>query len=358
MFSPTIVPAIGKYTGSAGDAQGQGSAIRSTCNPHSKIASAAEHPEIKLEQLADAGAESNAAPPRLVRWVAGIRASVHTKLLAAFLVVTLLFIAMALVSLQTIVNTTRQSQLARRGARAGQPGPSRASTRWPGRCTYTDLALLSQDEVAIAKILRENNRFNDLLAKLEAAGTADRGSGRADPIVAGRGDGGRGRHGQRDPRRQARRRRPASCCAARSGSTSEITDARGPTRRGAAGPNDAAARQRHRRQPQVADPDQRVRGDRGGARAALRFRDLLVLHPSGARGAGASWTRWRRAISAGRISVPNRDEFGVLADRMNHMSQELQRFDTEQRVAAAELVRLNRATGADRARRSPSFSPT
>ena len=40
---------------------------------------------------------------------------------------------------------------------------------------FTDLALLSQDEVAIAKILRENNQFNDRLAKLEAAGTADPG---------------------------------------------------------------------------------------------------------------------------------------------------------------------------------------
>jgi signal transduction histidine kinase len=43
----------------------------------------------------------------------------------------------------------------------------------------------------------------------------------------------------------------------------------------------------------------------------------------------------------GRISVPNRDELGVLADRMNHMSEELQRFDKEQRLAAAELGRLN-----------------
>ena len=43
----------------------------------------------------------------------------------------------------------------------------------------------------------------------------------------------------------------------------------------------------------------------------------------------------------GRISVPNRDEFGVLADRMNHMSRELHRFDMEQRHAAAELLRLN-----------------
>src|SRR5207253_9025482 len=42
-----------------------------------------------------------------------------------------------------------------------------------------------------------------------------------------------------------------------------------------------------------------------------------------------------------RISVPNRDEFGVLADRINHMSGELQRFDREQQLAAAELGHLN-----------------
>ncbi len=43
----------------------------------------------------------------------------------------------------------------------------------------------------------------------------------------------------------------------------------------------------------------------------------------------------------GHIQVPNRDEFGTLAERMNHMSQELHRFDAEQRRAAAELGRLN-----------------
>jgi signal transduction histidine kinase len=43
----------------------------------------------------------------------------------------------------------------------------------------------------------------------------------------------------------------------------------------------------------------------------------------------------------GHIRVPNRDEFGTLADRMNHMSQELHRFDAEQRRAATELGRLN-----------------
>jgi hypothetical protein len=37
-----------------------------------------------------------------VRWVAGIRASVHVKLLGAFMLVALLLIAMGAMSLQTI----------------------------------------------------------------------------------------------------------------------------------------------------------------------------------------------------------------------------------------------------------------
>jgi signal transduction histidine kinase len=41
------------------------------------------------------------------------------------------------------------------------------------------------------------------------------------------------------------------------------------------------------------------------------------------------------------ISVPNRDEFGVLADRMNQMSRELHSLYENQRAAAQELQRLN-----------------
>jgi signal transduction histidine kinase len=43
----------------------------------------------------------------------------------------------------------------------------------------------------------------------------------------------------------------------------------------------------------------------------------------------------------GRIDVRNGDEFGALAEQMNFMSRELQRLDTIQRDAAAELVSLN-----------------
>src|SRR5919197_2298118 len=47
----------------------------------------------------------------LVRWVAGIQASVHAKLLGGYLLVVLLFIAMGALSLQTIARMSHQSQL-------------------------------------------------------------------------------------------------------------------------------------------------------------------------------------------------------------------------------------------------------
>jgi signal transduction histidine kinase len=41
------------------------------------------------------------------------------------------------------------------------------------------------------------------------------------------------------------------------------------------------------------------------------------------------------------IDVPNRDELGALATRMNQMSQELYRLYTDQRQAAQQLQTLN-----------------
>ena len=38
---------------------------------------------------------------------------------------------------------------------------------------YTAMALVRQDEAAVAQILRENNRFNDMLARIEGAAPPD-----------------------------------------------------------------------------------------------------------------------------------------------------------------------------------------
>jgi len=46
----------------------------------------------------------------LVGWVGNIRASVHTKLMSAFVIVTVLFIAMAGFGVRTVLDTARQSR--------------------------------------------------------------------------------------------------------------------------------------------------------------------------------------------------------------------------------------------------------
>ena len=299
--------------------------------------SSSTHPEIAIETLAEL--VQRRTPLRLlVRWVAGLRASVHTKLLAAFLIVTALFIGMALVSLQTIVNATQQSRQlddAHELVSLAQQSEHALAMQMH----YTDRALLSQDEAAISMILRENNRFNDRLAKLETAGTADRtlveqirtSQDEAMAVVADMAnairDGKLGAVTGELLRRQERL-------------DTEIT-----TRVG------------------VLVSAQQSRMARLRDSVAAANKRSLVLTTAFAItavvfalfcGFVISWSfilPVREAqgfldhVASGdfgaRISVPNRDEFGVLAERMNYMAGELERFDAEQRRAAAELGRLN-----------------
>jgi signal transduction histidine kinase len=274
----------------------------------------------------------------LVRWVAGIRASVHTKLLAAFLIVTLLFIVMALVSLQTIVSATHQSQLLDEAHELVSLA-QQSEHALARQMHYTDLALLSQDEVAISKILRENNRFNDMLAKVEAAGTAD--------------------HGLVEEIRSSQDEAMAVVAdmanAIRDGKLGSVTGAL--LHRQEQLDNEITTRVGRL----VAAQQDRMARLRDSVTAANR-RSLILTSAFAVSavifallcGFVISWSfilPVREALGfldkvaagsfGGRISVPNRDEFGALAERMNHMSQELQRFDTEQRRAAAELGSLN-----------------
>jgi signal transduction histidine kinase len=296
-----------------------------------------EVPEIKIEQLAEL-VQSRTPLRLLVRWVAGIRASVHTKLLAAFLIVTAVFIAMALVSLQTIVNATHQSQLLDEAHELVSLA-QQSEQALARQMHFTDLALLSQDEVAIGKILRENNRFNDRLAKVEAAGTAE-------PALVER---------IRTTQDEA---------------MAVVADIANAIRDGKLGTATGTLLHRQERLDGEITAEvgrlvaaQQDRMDRLRESVTATNRRSLIL--TSAFGVSAvifallcgfviSWSfilpvreaqDFLAKVAAGRfgghIRVPNRDEFGMLADRMNHMSQELHRFDTEQRRAATELGRLN-----------------
>jgi signal transduction histidine kinase len=104
----------------------------------------------------------------LVRSVARIHASVHTKLLGAFLLVALLFILTGAVSLQVVRGMSSQTRLLDE-AHTRVDASRRMEHALTMQMNFTAMALLLRDEATIASILRENNRFNDTLARIEAA---------------------------------------------------------------------------------------------------------------------------------------------------------------------------------------------
>ena len=275
----------------------------------------------------------------LVRLVARVRASVHTKLLGAFLVITLLFIVMAVVSFETLVKATRDSRLLDE-AHARVDWSRQIEHALAKQLHYTDLALLAQDEVAISKILRENNRFNNTLASLDAVATAE----------------------QKELIEQIRLSQDEAMAV--------IADLANAIRDGKLGSFTGALRQRQERLDEeitgrvgrlVAAQENRMTGLRKSVSDANR-RSLILTTAFAVTAIALAWLcgfviSWsfifplREAQAfldqvaagnfGGRIDVLNRDEFGVLAGRLNHMSQELHRLDVERRRAAAELGRLN-----------------
>src|ERR671935_598816 len=104
----------------------------------------------------------------LVRWVARIQASVHAKLLGGFLLVTLLFITMGALSLQTITRMSRQSQLLHQ-VHERVDSSRQIEHALAMQMNFIAMALLLKDENTIANFLRENNRFNSMLARLAEA---------------------------------------------------------------------------------------------------------------------------------------------------------------------------------------------
>jgi len=275
----------------------------------------------------------------LVRKVAAIKASVHKKLLASFLLITLLFIGMGAMSLQTITKMSSQSQLldeAHERVHSSQEIQHALALQM----NFTAMALLLREEAIIEKILRENNRFSNVLARLEKAG-------------------------QPEELQLIQRIR-----AAQQEALTTVADIANLVRDGRV--DDAMRLQLSKEYPLYLQIEglvnqlvqrEREKMDSLRASVAAANRNTLILMAISAGalillalllGFVTSWSfilpvqeahgflsEVAKGNFAATIDVPNRDEFGALADRMNHMSRDLQRLYESQRRASQELQKLN-----------------
>ena len=275
----------------------------------------------------------------LVRWVAGIPASVHAKLLCAFLLITLLFIAMGAMSLQTITKMSRQSRLLDQGHERVD-WSHQIQHALAMQSHFTALALLLRDEATIASILRENNQFNNTLAQIEEAAPLE----------------------EREIIQRIR--------AAQNEALITVADIANLVRDNKL--DDARTLHLSKQEPlylhieglvnQVVSIEQDRMGKLRSSVAAENRRALVLT--GGFVGSSIllalllgfviSWSfilpvreahGFLKKVAEGNfdttIVVPNRDEFGDLADRMNQMSRELRRLYEHERAAAKELQALN-----------------
>jgi signal transduction histidine kinase len=275
----------------------------------------------------------------LVRAVARIRTSVQRKLLAAFLLITLLFLLMGAFSVQTIRRMSQHTDWLddahQRVAASHQLQHSLAM-----QMHLTGMALLVREETALANILRENNRFNDTLVVLEEAAP------------------------------DAERQLIQKIRTAQEEAMTLVADIANLVRDGKI---DAATRlQLTREDPLYRSIDALVglvvqhENDRMAAlRASIEAANRRSLIVMGAfaiasvtlalvggfviswafilpvRAAEAFLSDVAAGTLTGVVEIPNRDEFGALATRLNETTRELARLDAEQRQAADVLRSLN-----------------
>jgi signal transduction histidine kinase len=274
-----------------------------------------------------------------VGWVARVPASVHTKLLVAFLVISVLFIAMAGVSLRTIVRTGDQS-LMMHEAHERVEWSQQIDHALARQMHFTALALLVRDEASVARILRENNRFNSTLARLEEVGTAEERElighirARQDDVMNAVADIANAIRDGRLEQAQAdllgRQERAYQEIEALVGSLVQLKN------------------------NQMLEMKQSVEDSNNRSVVLTACFAALSIILALVCGFVISWScilplrraqEFLGAVGAGdfgaTITVPNRDEFGAQAARMNRMSSELGRLVEEQRRAAAELRELN-----------------
>jgi len=275
----------------------------------------------------------------LVRWVAGIPVSVHAKLLYAFLLVTLLFIAMGAMSLQTIAKMSRQS-------RSLDQGHERVD--WSRQIQhalalqthFTAMALLLRDEATIASILRENNEFNNMLAKIEEAAPLEEReliqrirSAQNEALVTVADIANLVRDQKLDEARTLHVSKQEALHGQIRGLVNQVVG--------------IEQDRMNKLRLSVAAENHRALVLTGGFIGSSILLALLL-------GFVISWSfilpvreahGFLKKVAEGNfnttITVPNRDEFGVLADRMNQMSRELKRLYEHERETTKELQALN-----------------
>src|SRR2546425_4700936 len=275
----------------------------------------------------------------LVRAVARVRASVHVKLLAAFLLITLLFIAMGVVSLQTVASAARQTRLLDQAhERVGWSRQIEHALAM--QMHFTAMALLARDDDTVGRILRENNRFNDTLARLETAAPPEERAliqairGAQEDAMATVADIANALRDRRlDDAMTALRTRQEPTYQKIEGLVGSLVAAE-ETRMASLRDSISAARARSLRLMAGFAVAAVVVALIGGFVISWSF--ILPV-----REAHVFLSEVAEGRFGGTIVVPNRDEFGALAERMNWMSHELHRLDDEQRGAAETLRGLN-----------------
>ena len=275
----------------------------------------------------------------LVRWVAGIKVSVHAKLVTGFLLVTLLFMAMGWFSLQAITSMSEQTTLLDQAHKRVE-WSRQIQHALALQMNFTAMALLVRDEETVEKILRENNRFNNILALIAEAAVPEEQDviqrirvAQGDALTAVADIANLLRDGKTDEAMRLQLSKGYPLYEQIAGLVDQIVIAEQSKMTGLRASVTAATQKTQRLMA-------------GFVISSILLALLL--------GFVISWSfilpvreahRFVTEIAKGNfqatIDVPNRDEFGVLADRMNHMSLELHDLYEKQRTAAEELQTLN-----------------
>jgi signal transduction histidine kinase len=275
----------------------------------------------------------------LVRWVAGLQISVHAKLLGAFLLVIVLFIAMGALSLQTIARMSRQSQLLHQ-AHERVDSSRQIEHALAMQMNFIAMALLLKNEDTIANFLRENNRFNNMLARLEDAAPPEeeqmiqRIRTAQDEILTTVADiANLIRDGKVDEAMMLQLTSGFPQYQQIEGLVNQVVKAE---------------------EDKMASLTRTVTAAHWRALILVAGFVVASIPLALLLGFVISWSfilpvqeaqgflgQVARGDFSTIIDVPNRDELGALATRMNQMSQELYRLYTDQRQAAQQLQTLN-----------------